>query len=78
MSRTEPGPGGCLLWTGGDDGRQGYGKFNVDGKSVRAIRWIFDLFNPGKLKKHHVVMHTCDSVRCVSRIIWLEERTDRT
>jgi hypothetical protein len=65
LSKTVDGTHGCLLWVGSDDGRQGYGKFFVDGKNVRAIRWIFELFNPGKLKKHHVVMHTCDSVRCV-------------
>jgi len=65
LSKTVDGANGCLLWAGSDDGRQGYGKFSVNGKNVRAIRWIFELFNPGKLKKHHVVMHTCDSVRCV-------------
>lgn len=57
---------GCWLWTGSHDGRQGYAKMSVDGKGVRVTRWVFDLFNPGKLKKHHVVGHTCDNPPCVN------------
>lgn len=56
---------GCWLWRGADDGRGGYGKFKVDGVSVRAIRWIFEVYNPGKLRTHHKVMHTCDTRACV-------------
>lgn len=58
-------PSGCWEWQGANDGRQGYGKFKVGGRSVRAIRWIFEVYFPGKLRAHHVVMHTCDNPRCV-------------
>lgn len=64
-AKTERAAGGCLLWTGADDGRGGYGKFKVGGKSVRAIRWIFEFYSPGELRRHHKVMHTCDNPRCV-------------
>lgn len=59
---------GCWLWLGADDGRFGHGKFKVAGFSVRAIRWLCELYNPGCLSGRHkrrVVRHTCDNPKCV-------------
>ena len=60
---------GCWLWRGADDGRFGHGKFKVAGVSVRAIRWLCELYAPGCLRRrrgrHRVVRHTCDNPRCV-------------
>lgn len=59
-------PSGCVEWQGANDGRGGYGKFHVDGRSVRAIRWIYDVYNAPRLTSRHVVGHTCDNPRCVA------------
>lgn len=56
---------GCMLWCGATDGRGGYGKFKIGGRAVRAIRWVYALYSPGRLRKHHKVMHACDNPRCV-------------
>lgn len=57
---------GCWFWAGATDGRGGYGKFKVDGVSVRAIRWIYEQCNLApRLTDDHVVGHTCDKPSCV-------------
>jgi hypothetical protein len=60
---------GCWTWKGADDGRFGHGKFKVEGVSVRAIRWLCELYAPGCLsgrkRRHLVVRHTCDNPKCV-------------
>lgn len=61
-------PCGCILWLGADDGRHGHGKFAYRGKSVRAIRWVCELFAPGCLSgryRRRVVRHVCDVPLCV-------------
>lgn len=65
-AKTQALPSGCVEWRGADDGRQGYGKFKVGGRSVRAIRWIYVALGLGKLTRRHVVGHTCDNPRCVN------------
>lgn len=57
-------PAACWFWCGATDGRGGYGKFKVDGVSVRAIRWIYEA-EIGPLGADQVVGHTCDKPSCV-------------
>jgi hypothetical protein len=54
--------GDCWTWKEGKtDG--GYGRFNHDGKTHRAHRWIFTYLNGWEPE---VVMHTCDNPPCVN------------
>lgn len=56
---------GCWLWKGADDGRGGYGKFRVAGRSVRCIRWVLALYSGAPVDPGHYVLHLCDRPRCV-------------
>lgn len=58
-------PDGCWTWKGADDGRRGYGKFKVAGRSVRAIRWVVALYSGAPVDPRHYVLHSCDNPRCV-------------
>ena len=49
---------GCLWWNG-------YGRFSVQDKSLRAHRVSYELFN-GKRKNGLIIMHTCDNKKCVN------------
>ena len=53
----------CDWWVGaiGDDG---YGRFYVDGRVVRASRFAWELAN-GPVPPGMVVMHRCDETLCV-------------
>lgn len=58
------GPDGCWLWTG-LLARGGYGRFNIEGRYVRAHRLAFHLatgVDPGDL----YVCHHCDTPLCVN------------
>jgi hypothetical protein len=54
--------GVCWLWTGGTD-KDGYGKFQVEGRAQRAHRWGYSHFvgDPGP----GLVAHRCDNPPCV-------------
>lgn len=62
--------GDCLVWTGARV-EDGYGAFGVDGKRVRAHRWIYQQVN-GPLPPHIKVRHTCDNPPCVDLCHLLE------
>lgn len=55
---------GCLLWLGSTD-RDGYGKFNSEGKVIAAHRAAFILFY-GQIPDGAHVLHRCDNPRCVN------------
>ena len=55
--------GPCWLWTGAKV--NGYGKFRVDDKKVRAHRFAYELIY-GPLKPRQVVRHKCDTPACVN------------
>lgn len=59
---------GCWLWTAAVD-RDGYGKFQFPGPTgqvhQRAHRWAYEHF-VGPIPSGHVVMHRCDTPRCVN------------
>jgi hypothetical protein len=58
-------PGRCHLWTGGDDGRYGYGTFWDGTKTVRAYRWIYAATH-GPIPAGYEVDHRCRNPRCVN------------
>lgn len=58
--------GDCILWTGAlDEG--GYGRFNIDGRSMRAHRIAFTLAH-GPIPEGYVIDHTCRVRRCVHHL----------
>jgi hypothetical protein len=55
---------GCWLWTN-STGRDGYGKISIQGKTIRAHRWSWEIhkgYSPGQLQ----VLHRCDVPLCVN------------
>lgn len=53
----------CWLWTSSNDGRRGYGHFNINGKPEKANRIAWQYPNyviPDGL----FVLHSCDNPRC--------------
>ena len=57
MSRTEPGPNGCLLYTG-TLSKQGYGQISVNGAQTLAHRAIYEL-TVGPIPDGMFLDHTC-------------------
>ena len=55
---------GCWLWAGGRTER-GYGRFKVDGKTIRASRWAYEHFI-GPIPDGLCVLHRCDNPPCVN------------
>jgi len=55
---------GCWLWTGAVNSL-GYGSMRRDCVRMSAHRFAFKAFN-GPLADDQVVMHTCDTPRCVN------------
>lgn len=66
VSKIHPELGNCWVWTGGKNReKNGYGNFKVDGRSVRAHKWIYEL-NHGKVEDPKlVVKHKCANSVCV-------------
>jgi hypothetical protein len=63
LRRTQPGPGGCLLWTGAHTPR-GYPVVKVDGREVYVHREVYRLSH-GKLAPGAVVDQTCNHPACI-------------
>lgn len=64
MVNIHPDLGGCWIWEGNKpDGR--YGHFTVDGKAVKAHRWLY-AFLGNALSEGEVVRHRCDNPQCVN------------
>lgn len=52
---------GCLYWTGTT--RYGYGALKVDGRTVRAHRFAYELAQ-GPIPEGAIILHSCDEPRC--------------
>jgi hypothetical protein len=53
---------GCWIWTGGNDGRGGYGKFSANGEAHYAHRFSFEAFRepiPPGLEIDHLCRVRC-------------------
>lgn len=55
---------GCWEWIGGIQ-VQGYGAFNVNGKTKRAHRYSYEYYK-GIIENDLKVCHTCDNRKCVN------------
>jgi len=64
LARSTPADGGCLLWPKSLDGR-GYGQIMLCGKMQRAHRVAYMLHHHVTLESSQVLMHLCDTPRCV-------------
>lgn len=54
----------CWIWTAYRDA-DGYGRFRIDGQTLRAHRLSFEIKN-GPISKGSVVRHGCDNPSCVN------------
>ena len=69
--------GDCWLWRAGCD-KNGYGKFWVNGKTVRAIRFVYE-WAYGEAPEDLFVCHTCDTPACVRPDhLWLGTSQENT
>lgn len=55
---------GCWLWIGGTSWN-GYGRFKVDYKSIRAHRFSYAYFI-GDIQANEVIRHKCNNPACVN------------
>ena len=53
---------GCWIWAGTWD-KDGYGKFHLGGKTIRAHQAAFKLYR-GRLRKGQEIDHTCNNRAC--------------
>lgn len=56
---------GCWIWLGNLSGSKGYGYIFVDGKSMRAHRFSYELIN-GPIPDGLVIDHLCKMPWCVN------------
>jgi hypothetical protein len=64
FSKVNKMPSGCWEWTG-CRAPYGYGDFYVNGKTIRAHRYSYQVF-VGPLKKGMFICHKCDNPPCVN------------
>lgn len=56
--------GDCINWTGIKT-KDGYGRFYLKGKLIRAHRWIYEFYK-GKIPKPLEIDHLCKNRACVN------------
>lgn len=64
FARTKRGEGGCLIWTGGQDGK-GYGVQRYEGRDQPAHRVVWKLAH-GEIPEGYRVNHVCHTPLCVA------------
>ena len=63
--KCEPRESGCIEWTGGTTGADGYGVFYAAGQMRPAHRWAYERAH-GALLSVFDVCHRCDNKLCVN------------
>ena len=58
-----PNPNGCWIWIAGKD-KDGYGFFKLNGKTIRAHRFSYEI-HYGKIPNGLNVLHHCDNPTCI-------------
>lgn len=58
-------PDNCWLWLGSINPKTGYGKKQLDGKSVLAHRWVYEMLL-GPIPDGLVIDHKCKTRHCVN------------
>jgi hypothetical protein len=58
----------CWNWMGflNRGAKKQYGSIKVDGKSIAAHRFSWEIYNGSKIPDGMIVMHKCDNPRCVN------------
>lgn len=56
---------GCWLWTGRRN-KRGYGRFDADGRSHIASRWLLGHLRGKPLEQAEFACHRCDNPPCVN------------
>ena len=58
----------CWNWMGylNRGAKKQYGSIKIDGKSVAAHRFSWEIYNGSKVPDGMIVMHNCDNPRCVN------------
>jgi hypothetical protein len=64
-SKLLPQEDGCIYFDARCD-KDGYPQFSVDGRSIRAARFIFPYATGEDISAEDFVCHTCDEPRCVN------------
>ena len=62
----QQGPEDCWLWTGAQNGSNGYGAIYYNGRSRQAHRVAWELANEQKIPDGMCVCHHCDNPLCVN------------
>jgi hypothetical protein len=57
-------PNKCWKWTGLKD-KDGYGKWSINYKSIRAHRYSYQI-HKGNIPKNQHICHSCDNPSCVN------------
>ena len=55
----------CWIWTAGIRGKSGYGAIKVDGKTIDAHRFSYQI-HKGEIPDGVYVCHSCDNRKCVN------------
>lgn len=57
---------GCWIWTAQLEPKNGYGRFQVNGKTMGIAHRISYQIYKGEIPENLVVMHVCDTPACVN------------
>jgi hypothetical protein len=69
-------PEACSLWKGGTD-RDGYPRFWIGGKEIRAHRWWWE-FQHGPIPAMMDIDHTCANRKCMKHLALKPHRVNRS
>lgn len=63
ISKTKPGEGGCLNWTGASEGQKPYGVIQIQHRKTKVHRLVYVLCI-GFIGQDQECCHTCDNTIC--------------